>query len=435
MERQLEFIVGIDWASKKHDVALLRLGDGKWPWEVTIPNTPAQIVALLAGLTSRTAVPAERVGIAIERPDGPLVGALMAGGYRVFSINPLQLKHYRLLRGVSGAKDDRRDAKLLAEALSRIPESFREVAAIRPECVMLSALVRAHSSMVEDRKRSCAKLREVLELYYPQILHISSELEYKWVAAVFEAAPTPKAASRLKLAQVQAILSKNSGRRSRAQEILDVLHGAKLAGLPAHDATLPKLASYLFKQVGLSRDALKDVEEQMAATLKELHHSLKTEASKDGGQGGYSDVEIIGSLPAIGPKTQASLFGFAPNCIALKAEESLRCLAGIAPVTVASGTSLMVKMRRTSHGTLRNAFHLWALGAIRADEHFRSIFVRSRSRGHSVGASLRRVADALLRTLFGLLRTRTLYDPNHSSHREERHQAPSVDEVLRELTM
>jgi transposase len=57
----------------------------------------------------------EEVAIGIETDRGPWVIALIAAGYRVFAINPLQVARYRERQSVSGAKSDAADAHTLAD--------------------------------------------------------------------------------------------------------------------------------------------------------------------------------------------------------------------------------------------------------------------------------------------------------------------------------
>ena len=56
-----------------------------------------------------------RVVIGIEVDHGPWVQALLAAGYRVYAVNPLQVARYRERHGVSGAKSDAGDAHTLAD--------------------------------------------------------------------------------------------------------------------------------------------------------------------------------------------------------------------------------------------------------------------------------------------------------------------------------
>lgn len=55
------------------------------------------------------------VVVGIETDRGPWVQALIAAGYLVYAINPLQVARYRQRHTISGAKSDPADAHTLAE--------------------------------------------------------------------------------------------------------------------------------------------------------------------------------------------------------------------------------------------------------------------------------------------------------------------------------
>ncbi|WP_236593203.1 IS110 family transposase, partial [Mycobacterium paraintracellulare] len=54
---------------------------------------------------------------AIERPDGPVVDALLGAGITVVVISPNRVKNLRGRYGSAGNKDDRFDAFVLADTL------------------------------------------------------------------------------------------------------------------------------------------------------------------------------------------------------------------------------------------------------------------------------------------------------------------------------
>jgi transposase len=70
------------------------------------------------------------VGIETER--GPWVAALVAAGYTVYAINPLQAARYRQRLAVSGAKSDAADAHTLADMIRTDAHQLRVVAADVP---------------------------------------------------------------------------------------------------------------------------------------------------------------------------------------------------------------------------------------------------------------------------------------------------------------
>ena len=97
---------------------------------------------------------AETVGVAIETPRGPVVESLLANGLAVHSINPKQLDRFRDRYSPAGAKDDRRDARVLASALRTDPHCLRRVEASAPIVVELREWTRMREELKRERVRS-----------------------------------------------------------------------------------------------------------------------------------------------------------------------------------------------------------------------------------------------------------------------------------------
>jgi hypothetical protein len=60
---------------------------------------------------------AASIAVGIEVPHGPVVETLLKRGFGVHTINPKELDRFRDRFSMSGAKDDRRDALVLADGL------------------------------------------------------------------------------------------------------------------------------------------------------------------------------------------------------------------------------------------------------------------------------------------------------------------------------
>jgi transposase len=74
----------------------------------------AQLHALIADQLGEDGEPGS-VLVGIETDRGPWVQALIATGYAVYAINPMQVSRYRERHAASGAKSDPGDAHVLAE--------------------------------------------------------------------------------------------------------------------------------------------------------------------------------------------------------------------------------------------------------------------------------------------------------------------------------
>ena len=103
----MALFLGNDWAEAHHDIELVdesgrRLARRRLPEGV---NGLAALHALIADHLAEDAEPAEVV-VGIETDRGPWVAALIAAGYTVYAVNPLQVARYRERHGTSGAKSD-----------------------------------------------------------------------------------------------------------------------------------------------------------------------------------------------------------------------------------------------------------------------------------------------------------------------------------------
>ena len=67
------------------------------------------------------------VAVGIELPHGAVVETLLEHGFAVYAVNPKQLDRFRDRHSVAGAKDDRLDAFVLADALRTDQEKFRRL--------------------------------------------------------------------------------------------------------------------------------------------------------------------------------------------------------------------------------------------------------------------------------------------------------------------
>ena len=102
----------------------------------------------LAELMRRLARFGQRVRIAIERPSGLIVDALVEAGHHVFPIHPNAVKASRPRYRSHGAKSDASDAYLLADLLRTDGHRWRELSPQSDSIRALRALVRSRDDLV-----------------------------------------------------------------------------------------------------------------------------------------------------------------------------------------------------------------------------------------------------------------------------------------------
>jgi transposase len=183
--------IGDDWAEAQHDIEIEDEA-GRVLVRRRLPEG-------LVGITMLHELVAEHLDPAAE-PDLVLIGieterglqALLAAGYVVFAINPMQVARYRERHSTSGAKSDPGDAHLLAEIVRLDRAHHRPVAGDSEIAEHVKVAARAHQSMIWSRVRQVNTLRSMLREYYPAALAaFGADLAGREALAVLAAAPSP----------------------------------------------------------------------------------------------------------------------------------------------------------------------------------------------------------------------------------------------------
>ena len=95
--------------------------------ERPVTHSGAGLQQFLVWLGEVVPVPPEQVAVALEMPAGAIIETLVEHNYRAFSLNPKQLDRFRDRHTVAGAKDDSRDAFVLADSLRTDQHCFHPV--------------------------------------------------------------------------------------------------------------------------------------------------------------------------------------------------------------------------------------------------------------------------------------------------------------------
>ena len=128
-------------------------GDGRKVGERGFAHGGQGLAEMAAWLMTSTGAADAGLLVAIEVPHGPVVESLMERGFRVHAINPKQLDRFRDRFSPAGAKDDSRDAEVLADALRTDPRCFRPLAPIDPTVVELREWSRIADDLRAERNR------------------------------------------------------------------------------------------------------------------------------------------------------------------------------------------------------------------------------------------------------------------------------------------
>lgn len=345
--------VGIDWATEAHQVCATDAG-GAVLWERSVPHSGAGLSQLNDWLAELALGSPGSVCVAIEVPRGAVVETLLERGFSVFAINPKQLDRFRDRFSVAGAKDDRLDARVLADSLRTDTARFRQLLVEAPEVIELREWSRLADELKQERNRLTNRFREQLRRYYPQALNLTNDPAEPWFLDLWQRVPTPQAAQRIREASVRAILKAHRIRRLKPAEVLARLREQPVVVAPGTTEAAQSYLQMLLPRLGLVIRQIREAEHRLEGLLQAMMDSPDNQAEPKNKQ---RDATILRSLPGVGSVVLATLLSEASQPLAQRDYHTLRALCGVAPVTKQSGKRRVVVRRMACHPRLREALY------------------------------------------------------------------------------
>ena len=383
---------GLDWASRTHAVCVIdQRGAVRAQFEVTHDATG------LSELRRRLAAFGP-IAVAIERPSGLIVDALIEAGFTVVPIHPNIVKATRPRYRSHGAKSDASDAYLLADLLRTDGHRFKPLAPHSDEIRALRALVRGRDDLLTTRVRLANQLRSLLESFWPGAAEVFAEVDSPIALHFIERYPTPDTAARLGPKRMAAFCAQHhySGRRS-PEELLARLHQAA--------AIKPGAAEMHAKgELALSLcRSLARVVEQIRLLTSRIEHDVGT----------LDDGAILMSFPRAGRICAAQILAeLGSQRDRFDSDEHLAGEAGVAPVTYQSGKSKAVAFRWACNHRLRAAITCLADNSRHASAWAAKVYANARARGCDHPHAIRILARAWLRVIWRAWIDRKPYDPS-----------------------
>ena len=414
---KLAWFAGVDWGSQKHQACVLDAA-GKLLGEREFEHGGAGLSQMADWLLSFAAGDESEVGVAVETPSGPVVESLMERGFVVHSINPKQLDRFRDRMSPAGAKDDRRDARVLASALRTDPHCLRQLEPTDPAIIELREWSRLDEDLTRERVRLANRMRQQLWRYYPQFLDaVNDDVAAPWVLDLWRRLPTPRAAQRVREVTLTRVLKQHRIRRISASALRGRLRApaVKLAAgaaeaAVAHVRLVAERLALVNRQLDHARREIGRLVDQLTGAAPPDDPSASTEDEPSSQE--PRDAAILLSLPGIGTKVLAALLAEGGDAVRRRDFAALRCLCGVAPVTRRSGKSMIVTRRLAAHDRLRDAAYHWARVAAHRDPASHDKYQSLRARGHGHARALRSVADRLLSVACAMLRAGARFDPH-----------------------
>ncbi len=392
MRTSTDVFAGLDWAVHTHAVCIIDAsGAVRDRFEIAHDRQG------LAELMRRLARFGASVRIAIERPSGLIVDALVEAGHQVFPIHPNAVKASRPRYRSHGAKSDASDAYLLADLLRTDGHRWAALSPQSDSIRALRALVRSRDDLVSTRVALGNQLQSTLETSWPGAACIFADITSPIGLAFLHRYPSPASAARLSEAQLLRFCRAQhySGRRSPA-ELLARLRTAAQA-FPG------KLTNESMAHVVRSLVAvLNPLVTQISGLTRRIERFVES----------LPDGQIIMSFPRAGRICAAQILAELgdvrerfPTLDRLTAE------AGAVPVTYQSGKTRSVTFRWACNHRLRLAITCLADNSRHANAWAHATYAAARARGCDHPHAIRILARAWLRVIWRAWTDRKLYDP------------------------
>ena len=392
IEPNRKLFAGIDWASKTHAICVVD-EVGAITVRFEIPNTGKTFAGLVKRLTKLGVE-----GVAIERCDGPLVEALLSAGLRVVVITPRQVKGLRSRYSGSGAKSDAGDAYLLADVLRTDGHRLTALTQDSDATHVLRSLSRTRKQLVEARVGLVNQLRAELERCFPGAIGLFARLDSDVTIAFLRRYPTQHATARMTQARFAAFLRRIAYcGRTPVEELYTRVTEAPPAGLSAEEAEGHAVCVLaLLKAVETVRKQERELEAEIIERLE-----------------AHADAHIFTSLPKAGHGVRAAalLAEIGDVRARFPDEESLAALAGVAPVTKASGKYHAVGFRWAADKKLRNALIDFADDSRHVSPWAAKIYNDAIARNKRHPHAVRILARAWVRVIWRCWQDHTTYNP------------------------
>ena len=387
-----KLFAGIDWASKTHAICVVD-DEGAIKVRFEIPNTGKTFTGLIKRLTKLGVE-----GVAIERCDGPLVEALLDADHHVFVITPRQVKGLRSRYSGAGAKSDAGDAYLLADVLRTDRHRLTPLTQDSDATQVLRSLSRTRKQLVEARVGLVNQLRAELERCFPGAIGLFARLDSDVSIAFLRRYPTQHAAIRLTRARFAAFLRRiaYSGRKP-IDELYARVSEAPPAGLSPEEADGHAVCVLaLLRAVETVRNQERELEAEIIERLD-----------------AHADAHIFTSLPKAGHGVRAAalLAEIGDVRARFPDEESLAALAGVAPVTRASGKYHAVGFRWAADKKLRNAIIDFADDSRHLSPWAAKVYDDAIARGKRHPHAVRILARAWVRVIWRCWQDNVAYNP------------------------
>ena len=403
--------IGIDWADRKHDIALYDCASDTWQ-ESLIKTRPQDLLDWVNQLRLRYGQ--GKIAVALEQKRGPLLYALCQYDNLVlFPINPRTVANYRKAFQPSRAKSDPVDARILVELMQKHSDKLEAWVAGCSQTRALRQWVESRRMLVQEKVRLTNRIIASLKSYFPQVLDWFEDKDTFVFCDFLQCFPdvqSAQAATTQQLTvffQTHAVVRRTAiaRRLQQIQEAGPPLTPDEAIVVPAQALTLALVA------------LLKVILQQLTDFNTKIAHLFQT----------LPDAPLFAELPGAGPHLAPRLLvAFGNDRSRFASAQAFMSYVGIAPVKEESGKKRWVHWRWSCPIFLRQTFVEWVNQARRFSTWSQVFYEQQKQTGKSHQKAIRALAYKWGRILWRCWQDNVPYDEEKYVAALRRKQSPLV---------
>ncbi|MBQ3328671.1 MAG: IS110 family transposase [Eggerthellaceae bacterium] len=319
---------------------------------------------------------------------------LAARGYSVVVVNPVHVRAVRKIKNLSGVKNDRIDAWLIAETL-RIGE-YDPTRLATDELQSLKTLTRYRQSIRDSIAEAKTKATCLMDSYFPEYAGLFSDMFGAASMAVLARACVPSEVSKARASTLAKLMSDASRGRLGAEKAAELKAAAKSSvGIRlGEDAAAFEIREYV-DLIGLLEAKAARADAQIAELLDRIE-------------------PLILTIPGVSVTLGAQIVAEIGDVRRFRNVASIVKYAGLNSGVSQSGRFEAEGEPITKAGSpyLRRAMWLAADCARRFDPKLREFYEKKRAEGKCHRVAVTAVARKLCHVVYAVMRDQVPYDPD-----------------------
>lgn len=318
---------------------------------------------------------------------------LMAAGYRVCVVNPMQVHAMRKLKSLSGVKNDRIDSRLIAETLRQ--GDYDETRLATDEVQALKQLTRYHQGLKQELAAVKTQAICVLDAYFPEYAALFSDMFGAASLKVLAECPTPSEVARKRASSIAKLLSEGSRGRLGDAKAAEVKAAAKSSvGIRLGEEAASFQIRTMVSQVEFLNATIAKVEKEVASLLGKVDPNITT-------------------IPGVSTTTGAQIVAEIGDVKRFRNAASIVKYAGLNSGVDESGKYSAEGVPITKHGSpyLRRSLWLAANRARQYDPRLKEYYDKLRRKGKPHRVAVTAVARKLCHVVYAVMRDGKPYDP------------------------